>query len=160
MALSPNLKNKKKVRGVSRLKARLASSHAAAIHGRKLLRFLKRRKDFLSPLLIMTHNYPDPDAIAAAVTLQYLAERLHGIKSRIVYKGIVGRMENRAMVNLLKVPIHKFRLSDIQSYENAALIDTQPEFENNPYPRNKKVALVIDQHPYVKRPTCGAVLAS
>ena len=139
MSLSPKLKNKKQ-------------EHIAAHHGRKLLRFLEKKKDSISPLLILTHDYPDPDAIATAMGLQYLAERLHGIKSRIVYKGIIGRVENRAMVDLLKVPIHKFRPSDIKSYENAALIDTQPEFENNPYPRNKKVTLVIDQHPYVKRP--------
>ncbi|MFH0985325.1 MAG: DHH family phosphoesterase [Candidatus Omnitrophota bacterium] len=139
MTLSPKSKRKK-------------SEHIAALHGRKLLRFLEKMKDALSPLLIVTHDYPDPDAIATAMALQYLAERLYGIKSRIVYKGIIGRVENRAMVALLKVPIHKFRPSDIRSYEHAALIDTQPEFENNPYPRNKKVTLVIDQHPYVKRP--------
>jgi nanoRNase/pAp phosphatase (c-di-AMP/oligoRNAs hydrolase) len=139
MALSPKLKSKKQ-------------EHIAGHHGRKLLRFLEKQKDSISPLLIVTHDYPDPDAIATAMSLQYIAERLHGVKSRIVYKGIIGRVENRAMVDLLKVPIHKFRPSDIQNYEHAALIDTQPEFENNPYPRNKKVTLVIDQHPYVKRP--------
>jgi nanoRNase/pAp phosphatase (c-di-AMP/oligoRNAs hydrolase) len=126
--------------------------YIAGHHGRKLLRFLEKKKDSISPLLIVTHDYPDPDAIATSMALQYLAERLHGIKSRIVYKGIIGRVENRAMVDLLKVPVHKFRPSDIKSYEHAALIDTQPEFENNPYPRNKKVTLVIDQHPYVVPP--------
>ena len=132
--------------------AKLADSHMAAHLGRKLLRFFEHKKGSISPLLIVTHDYPDPDAIATAMALQYLAERLHGIKSRIVYKGIIGRVENRAMVSLLKVPVRKFRPSDIRAYEHAALIDTQPEFENNPYPRNKKVTLVIDQHPYVKRP--------
>lgn len=124
----------------------------AAHHGRKLLRFLTKKKKTISPLLIVMHDYPDPDAIATAMALQYLAERAHGVRSRIVYKGIIGRVENRAMVSLLKIPVHKFRPSDLRTYENAALIDTQPEFENNPYPRNKKVTLVIDQHPYVKRP--------
>ena len=127
-------------------------ANIAAHYGRKLLRFLSKKKGSLSPLLIVMHDYPDPDAIATAMALQYLAERAHGVRSRIVYKGIIGRVENRAMVSLLKIPIHKVRPSDIRSYENAALIDTQPEFENNPYPRNKKVTLVIDQHPYVKRP--------
>jgi nanoRNase/pAp phosphatase (c-di-AMP/oligoRNAs hydrolase) len=98
------------------------------------------------------HDYPDPDAISTALALQYLAECAYGIRSRIVYKGTIGRMENRAMVSILKIPIHKVRPSDIRSYEHAALIDTQPEFKNNPYPHNKKVTLVIDQHPYVKRP--------
>lgn len=131
---------------------KLSAAHVAANYGRKLLRFLEKKKDTISPLLIVTHDYPDPDAIATAMALQYLGERLYGIRSRIVYKGIIGRVENRAMVNLLKVPIHKVRSSEIKNYEHVALIDTQPEFENNPYPRNKKVTMVIDQHPYVKRP--------
>lgn len=121
-------------------------------YGRKLLRFLEKKKGSISPLLIVVHDYPDPDAIATALALQYVAEQAYRIKSRIVYKGIIGRVENRAMVNLLKIPIHKFRPSDLQTYNHTALIDTQPDFENNPFPRNRRVTLVIDQHPYVKRP--------
>ncbi len=130
----------------------------AARHGRKLLRFLDKEKSSISPLLIITHDYPDPDAIATAMALQYLAERAHGIRSRIVYKGIIGRVENRAMVSLLRIPVHKIRPSDIRNYEHAALIDTQPDFENNPYPRNRKVTLVIDQHPYVRPPLARLAL--
>lgn len=124
----------------------------ATREGKKLLRFLEKKKETISPLLIMTHDYPDPDAIATALALQFLAESLYGIRSRIVYQGIIGRMENRAMVHLLKIPIHKVRPSDIKKYDHAALIDTQPEFENNPYPPQRKATLVIDQHPYVKKP--------
>ncbi len=128
------------------------TENIAAHHGRKLLRFLEKKKGSISPLLIVTHDYPDPDAIATALALQYLAERSYGIRSRIVYKGIIGRVENRAMVSLLRIPVHKIRPSDIKTYENSALIDTQPDFENNPYPRNRKVTLVIDQHPSAKPP--------
>ncbi len=145
MPLSPQLKKKKQ-------------APLAVHYGRKLLRFLEKEKESLSPLLIVTHDYPDPDAIATALALQYLAERRYGIRSRIVYAGIIGRVENRAMVNLLKISIHKFRPSDISNFPHTALIDTQPEFENNPYPRNKKVTLVIDQHPYVKRPLAELAL--
>lgn len=152
MAFSSGSQVKKQAPVAARLKLAVHHAHAAARYGRKLLRFLEKKKESISPLLIVTHDYPDPDAIATAMALQYLAETLHGIRSRIVYNGIIGRVENRAMVELLKIPLHKFRPSDIRSYEHAALIDTQPEFENNPYPRNRKVTLVIDQHPYVKRP--------
>lgn len=126
--------------------------HQAAKEGRKLLKFLEKRKTSISPLLIMTHDHPDPDAISTALALQFLTERLHGIRSRIVYQGIIGRVENRAMVHLLKIPIHKIRSSDMKNYDHAALIDTQPLFENNPYPPQRKATLVIDQHPYVKKP--------
>lgn len=127
--------------------------HLAAKNGRKLLRFLERHKDAISPLLIVTHDYPDPDAIATAFALQYIAEKRCNIKSRIVYKGSIGRVENRAMVSQLRIPIHKIHTSDIRKYDHAALIDTQPDFENNPYPRNRSVTMVIDQHPYVTKPS-------
>lgn len=133
-------------------KQRGKTEYPAISYGRKLLRFLEKKKDSISPLLIVTHDYPDPDAIATGLALQYLGERAYGIRSRIVYKGIIGRVENRAMVSLLRIPIYHIRPSDIRNYEHAALIDTQPDFENNPYPRNRKVTMVIDQHPYVKPP--------
>ena len=132
--------------------------HPAAQNGRKLLRYLEKKGKSISPLLIVTHDYPDPDAIATAYALQYIAKKKFGIRSRIVYKGTVGRVENRAMVNLLRIPIHKIRPSDIRKYDHAALIDTQPDFENNPYPRNRKVTMVIDQHPYVKKPLADFVI--
>ena len=43
---------------------------------RRLLDFLSARRDSLSPLLILTHDYPDPDALAAAIALSYLAQHL------------------------------------------------------------------------------------
>lgn len=138
--------------GIVLPKHRLARYQIAAKNARRLLRFLDKHQKAISPLLIVTHDYPDPDAIATAYALQYIAEKKFGIRSRIVYKGIIGRVENRAMVSQLRIPLHKIHPSDIQKYEHAALIDTQPDFENNPYPRNRKVTLVIDQHPYVKKP--------
>ena len=38
---------------------------------RKILRFLSRVK-LDSPLLILTHDYPDPDTLASAYALSYL----------------------------------------------------------------------------------------
>ena len=39
--------------------------HPAAQNGRKLLRYLEKKGKSISPLLIVTHDYPDPDAIIA-----------------------------------------------------------------------------------------------
>ena len=115
-------------------------------NARKLLKFLDENKSSLSPLLIVMHDYPDPDALSAAFALDYLAEKMFGIKSRIVYGGVIGRVENHAMVNLLKIPVHKIRTGDIKKHSNIALIDTQPSFENNSYPSNKRASMIIDQH--------------
>lgn len=119
-------------------------------NARKILRFFSRyQTDF--PLLIMTHDYPDPDTIASAYALSYLCEYFN-IPSRMVYGGIIGRMENRAMVQLLKIPVHKIKHSDFKKYSRYALLDTQPCFENNSFPSVLRATLVIDQHPYVKKP--------
>ena len=121
-------------------------------NSRRLLRFLSRNRGDIAPLLILTHDYPDPDALASAFALQYIAERAYGIQSRIVYGGVIGRMENRAMVSILKMPVHKVKPSDFKHYEHVALMDTQPSFENNSFPKKRYATLVIDQHPSVVKP--------
>lgn len=122
----------------------------------RLIRFLsdhKGGKGGLSPVLIMTHDYPDPDALASAFGLHYLLQKGFGIRSRMVYGGVVGRMENRVMVRLLKIPVRKINPGDLKNYAHVALVDTQPQFQNNAFPKNRKAALVIDQHHPFKKPS-------
>jgi nanoRNase/pAp phosphatase (c-di-AMP/oligoRNAs hydrolase) len=112
---------------------------------RQLLAFLSTHQERLSPLLILTHDFPDPDALASAWGLQYLAQTF-GIETRVVYGGVITRAENRAMVTLLKIPIHKVRPGELKRHARVALVDTQPRFENNPFPAGRRATLVIDQH--------------
>lgn len=135
-----------------------------AAMAKRLLDFLADRREELSPMLIVTHDYPDPDALAAGFGLQYLAKEGYGIESRIVYRGEVGRTENREMVKLLRIPIHKYRPALLKKHASYVLVDTQPAFENNPFPANRRATVVIDQHaapppltdlPLVD-PDCGA----
>jgi len=112
----------------------------------ELSRYLELNKNRLSPLLILTHDYPDPDALASAYALQYLAELKGGIKSRIAYGAVIGRIENQEMVRLLKIPAYKVRNSDFRRYASVALVDTQPGFENNSFPRGRDPAIIVDQH--------------
>lgn len=123
-----------------------ATQNTAAHHGQLLLDFLRENKDSLSPFLILTHDFPDPDALAAAYGLQHLAKAAFGIESRIAYRGEVGRMENRAMVRLLRIPIYRFRTAWLQQGGGVALVDTQPVFTNNPFPENRRATLILDQH--------------
>lgn len=125
---------------------------SAERHARRLLRFLSKHKETISPLLILTHDYPDPDSLASAISLQYLAERYFGIQSKIVYGGIIGRMENRSMVTILKMPVYRLKPGDFSKYEHFALLDTQPGFKNNSFPTNKRATIIIDQHPSVSKP--------
>lgn len=129
-----------------------ASKAQLAGNAKKLLKFLEMNKKNISPLLIMTHDYPDPDALASAVTLQHIAEHCYRIQSKVVYGGIIGRTENKGMVQILKLPVHKLRPYDFKKYQHVVLVDTQPKFENNSFPPDKKATMVIDQHPSVTKP--------
>ena len=127
-------------------------------HAKRLLHFLGRHKTKLSPLLILTHDFPDPDAIASAFALHHLAQSAFGIESRIAYGGIVGRMENRAMVRTLRIRMHRFKPILLKRHANVALVDTQPVFQNNPFPGNRKATLVLDQHPSDTAPEAGLAI--
>lgn len=130
-----------------------------------LIRFLDQHRAALSPMLILTHDYPDPDALAAAMALKHLAEKRFNIEAKIAYGGVIGRTENKAMVQILKIPAHKFNRALFKRHRSIALVDTQPAFENNSFRGNRRVALVIDQHPSatpvmadlaIIDPECGA----
>lgn len=125
---------------------------------RKLLEFLSKRKDSLSPLLVLTHDYPDPDALASAFAFYFLAREGYNIYSRIVYGGIIGRTENREMVKILKIPVHQFKALDLKTYNHVALIDTQPMFENNHFPNDRQATIVIDQHQSVAEPLAALAI--
>ena len=112
-----------------------------------LLEYLKSKKGELSPLLILTHNHPDPDSISSAWALAFLAERLYGIRARMVYGGIIGRMENQMMVRILRIPLHPAKPEEIDRSTSVAVVDTQPPFQNNPFPSQRKAQIVIDHHP-------------
>ena len=101
----------------------------------------------VSKVLILTHNDPDPDAIAAAVGLRHLlAEKLR-VATRIGYKGYIGRAENKAFVRYLDSPLRILAKGDLKWADALALVDTQPGADNSPLPNTSPPAIVIDHHP-------------
>ena len=56
-------------------------------------------------ILILPHNDPDPDAVASAIALRYLLEQRLNVEIRIAYHGIIGRAENKALVDYLGQPL-------------------------------------------------------
>jgi len=97
-------------------------------------------------VLILPHNDPDPDAIAAAVGLRYLLKEKFQVESQIAYRGHIGRAENKALARYLKKPLHKLRHSELRSATAIALVDTQPGAGNNPMPVKRPADIVIDHH--------------
>ena len=56
-------------------------------------------------VLIYTHDNPDPDSLAAAMSLGRLLEHELGARVTLTHGGIVGRAQNRAMVETLKLTL-------------------------------------------------------
>jgi nanoRNase/pAp phosphatase (c-di-AMP/oligoRNAs hydrolase) len=99
------------------------------------------------PVLIISHENPDPDSLASGKALAYLLEKLWGIPSRLLYSGLVARAENKAMLRIL-TPEWDYieELSNLDQYSTIAMVDTQPGAGNNNLPDGIMPGIVIDHH--------------
>jgi nanoRNase/pAp phosphatase (c-di-AMP/oligoRNAs hydrolase) len=97
-------------------------------------------------VLILPHNDPDPDGIAAALGMRYLLSEFLSIEAQIVFHGIIGRAENKALVGYLHRPLRKLSSIDFQLGYPIALIDTQPGAGNNKLPGGIRPWIVNDHH--------------
>ncbi|MGQ9501823.1 MAG: DHH family phosphoesterase [Anaerolineae bacterium] len=107
--------------------------------------------------VILPHNDPDPDAIASAIALQQLLQIRLGIKGQVIYHGIIGRAENRALVRYLGDPLHYAAVWP-DDVDGIALVDTQPGSRNNLLPPHINAHIVLDHHPRQGR-TADALFA-
>nr|HPQ41452.1 DHH family phosphoesterase [bacterium] len=98
-------------------------------------------------MVILTHGNPDPDAIASAFALKYLVSALTDCRVRVAYTGVVGRMENRAMIRELKLLMVRSDEINWRDYECLALVDHQPRRGMYPWPENRWPDIIIDHHP-------------
>ncbi len=98
-------------------------------------------------VLILTHDNPDPDAIASAAALAHLLERAAGLETTLAFGGIVGRAENRALIEELGVEFRRTAAMDVPTSTPVAVVDTQPRTGNNSLPEGRIASVVIDHHP-------------
>ncbi|MBL8922440.1 MAG: DHH family phosphoesterase [Myxococcaceae bacterium] len=97
--------------------------------------------------LVLTHDNPDPDSMAAAVALAVVLHSRLGIPTDVAYGGIIGRAENSAFVRVLKLPIVPISQVDPSTYDLFALVDTQQSVKNHALPAGVTADIVIDHHP-------------
>ncbi|AEF96382.1 DHH family phosphoesterase [Methanotorris igneus] len=103
-----------------------------------------KEKD-IAPLLIVTHNNPDPDAMASAMALKTIASKWD-VEADIAYGGNIGFDENKAMINLLGIKMKHIRDVDLSKYCAIAVVDTSSS-KNLPFdPETKEIDIVIDHH--------------
>ena len=100
----------------------------------------------VSDILILPHNNPDPDAIASAFALGILLTERLGIHSHIAYGGMIGRAENKALVQYLGHPLQPLAHLKLNETSPTILVDTQPGAGNNRPPPQSKLIAVIDHH--------------
>jgi nanoRNase/pAp phosphatase (c-di-AMP/oligoRNAs hydrolase) len=98
-------------------------------------------------VLVVVHNFPDPDALASALAFQYLAQELFKVKVSIGYGGSVGRAENKALLKNTKIHLKHLSRIKYAKYDRIVIVDTQPGAGNNMAARRRKYHLVIDHHP-------------
>lgn len=116
-------------------------------YGGKSARQLLRTLDRYGQLLILTHENPDPDSIAAGAALEYIAATSLGLPTTLAYAGIIGRAENKAMVELLGFDLAEFDPGLLAPRQAIAIVDAQPEAGNLPLPPDVVPTIVIDHHP-------------
>jgi nanoRNase/pAp phosphatase (c-di-AMP/oligoRNAs hydrolase) len=100
-------------------------------------------------MAIVTHDNPDPDAIASAVALGLLAERA-GCETTLCYYGSISHQENRAFVNLLEydlVELDPDDPADLEAFDGFALVDHSRPGVNDQLPEELDIDIVIDHHP-------------
>jgi nanoRNase/pAp phosphatase (c-di-AMP/oligoRNAs hydrolase) len=98
-------------------------------------------------VLILTHDNPDPDALASGKAFATLLNSAWNIPSQLLYSGLVQRPENRAMLNLLTPEwVHSDVLPELDKFSALALIDTQTGAGNNRLPTTHIPQIVIDHH--------------
>lgn len=108
--------------------------------------------------LVLTHDNPDPDSLAAAAALNVLLRKTFKRRVTIAYGGIIGRAENRQMVRTLRLSLSHLRHLNWKNYRHFALVDCQPGTGNNQFPDHLCPDLVFDHHP-MRRATRDAQFA-
>ena len=97
-------------------------------------------------ILIVTHDHPDPDALASACALQHLILVKTGQEATIAFGGVIGRRENMVMVKQLEIKTKPIESLDLDMFNAVCMVDTQPGTGNNSYPIDRRIDLVIDHH--------------
>ncbi|AWB27589.1 DHH family phosphoesterase [Halococcoides cellulosivorans] len=98
-------------------------------------------------LAILTHDTPDPDAIASGMALAAVAEQFD-CPAEINYFGSISHQQNRAFVNLLDVELCRLDSTDaIADADAIALVDHARPGINDQLDRSTPIDIVIDHHP-------------
>ncbi|MFO7301163.1 MAG: DHH family phosphoesterase [Acidobacteriota bacterium] len=94
-------------------------------------------------VLILLHNEPDPDAMAAGLALRNVLRRTRQTAIIGAMEGVT-RPENVRMADLLDIQVETITPEELGAFDRIATVDVQPHYFGGLLPR---VDLVIDHHP-------------
>ncbi|HXT71895.1 MAG TPA: DHH family phosphoesterase [Vicinamibacterales bacterium] len=94
-------------------------------------------------VLILLHNEPDPDALAAGLALRNLLRRTRTTAIIGAVQGVT-RPENLRMADLLDIQVEIVKPEEFSTFERIATVDVQPHYFGDLLSR---VDLVVDHHP-------------
>ena len=94
-------------------------------------------------VLILLHNEPDPDAMAAGLALRNVLRRTRTTAIIGALQGVT-RPENLRMADLLDIQVETLAPEDFPTFDRIATVDVQPHYFGGLLPR---VDLVVDHHP-------------
>ncbi|MEM2875048.1 MAG: DHH family phosphoesterase [Candidatus Hadarchaeales archaeon] len=115
------------------------------VNEKKLRKILKTRmRENPGEMAIVIQTNPDPDGIASAAALKLYAKSF-GVDSRIVYDGVIGHLQNRALVNLLGLELLEAENVDFNRFSTFALVDVASK-SHCCLPRDIIPTIVIDHH--------------
>ena len=112
-------------------------------HARTLVKVLADKRN----ILITTHEHPDPDALASTLALcSLLTAKLPGARVTTSAKGRIGGGINEIFAQLTNLKLAPWDDAKLKDYDAIILVDTQPNFANNPLPPGVQPTAVIDPH--------------
>ncbi len=98
-------------------------------------------------ILVMPHDYPDPDALASAAAMHLLLDKKFGIHSQIAFNGTVSRAENKELLKRLRYKwVRTSSLVPPSRPVYCILVDTAPWSTNITIPPFVKPIAVVDHH--------------
>lgn len=114
-------------------------------------RMLEAIKGFES-MVILTHSYPDPDAMASAWGLKTLIESTVRIPCRVIAGGAVLHSENIKFIELLCPPLELVGVYNPEANDPIVFVDCQPTAGNHLLKNMAtEAAAVLDHHPRAKK---------
>jgi nanoRNase/pAp phosphatase (c-di-AMP/oligoRNAs hydrolase) len=108
-------------------------------------RFLAGLKNY-ELVTFVSHVNPDPDSLGSMLGLAHLVETSLGKKTRLTRDGLIGRAENRAMVELLNIDLVCIDDIEWKPREALVMVDSQPNTGRHTFDPSVPIYAVLDHH--------------